>query len=108
MQSGQLDTLFEVLQRGPAKNSGGQVKQEWSVIGQFFGEVNPVSVNNFVQSGVQGSALVARIVMRPNDFPTLTAANLIRNVDTQQLYTITGILPFDKGRQSLMVTLGKL
>ncbi|MHA3061184.1 phage head completion protein [Acinetobacter sp. ANC 4631] len=108
MQSGQLDTLFEVLERTTQKNAGGQTKYEWSVIGQFYGGVNPVSVNSFVQSSVQGSALVARVVMRPMDFPNLSAAHQIRDVDTQQLYKIDGILPVSKSRQSLMCSIGKL
>ncbi|MHA3097755.1 phage head completion protein [Acinetobacter brisouii] len=108
MQSGQLDTLFDVLERTTQKNAGGQTKYEWSVIGQFYGGVQPVSVNSFVQSSVQGSALVARVVMRPNDFPNLTSAHQIRDVDTQKFYKIDGILPVNKSRQSLMCSIGKL
>ncbi len=108
MQSGQLDTLFDVLERTPQKNGGGQLKYEWSVIGQFYGGVQPVSVNSFVQSNIQGSALVARVVMRPVDLPNLSSAHQIRDVDTQQLYKIEGVLPVNKGKQSLMCTVGKI
>lgn len=108
MQSGQLNTLFEVLERTTQKNSGGQPKYEWTKIGEFYGGVNPVSVNSFVQSSIQGSALVARIIMRPDDFPTISAAHQIRDVDTQQLYKIDGVLPVNKSRQSLMCSNGKM
>ncbi|ELA8878911.1 phage head completion protein [Acinetobacter nosocomialis] len=108
MQSGILDTCFEVLKRTEQKNSAGQTKFEWSVIGRFYGGVKPVSVQSFVQSSMQGSALVARIIMRPDDFPEISAVYLIRDVDTQKLYKIDGVLPVSKSRQALMCSLGKL
>ena len=109
MQSGQLDTLFEVLQRTEQKNSAGQVKQIWTVIGDFCGEVLPVSTTNFVNSGVMGNAIIARIHMRPNDFPELLESHRLRDVDTGKLYDITGILPVEKNRkQAVMVSNGKL
>lgn len=109
MQSGQLDTLFEVLERTEQKNSGGQVKQVWSVIGEFYGELLPVSTTNFVNSGVMGNALVARIHMRPNDFIELVESHRLRDVDTNLLYDITGILPIIKNeKQAVLVTKGKL
>lgn len=109
MQSGQLDTLFEVLERTNEENSGGQVKQKWAVIGEFFGEILPVSTANFVNSGVMGNAIVARIHMRPNDFPDLGTFHRLHDVDTGMLYDITGILPVIKNqKQAVLVTHGKL
>ena len=109
MQSGQLDTLFEVLERTEQKNSGGQVKQVWVGIGDFYGELLPVSTTNFVNSGVMGNALVARIHMRPSDFPELVESHRLRDVDTDLLYDITGILPIIKNeKQAVLVIKVKL
>ena len=108
MQSGQLDTLFDVLERTSQKNSGGQTKQEWVPIGQFYGGIEPISIQTYVQSGVQGSALNCRVVMRPDDFPQLQAKHMIKNVDTNEVYVIDGILPVNKGKWSLMCKIGAL
>lgn len=108
MQSGDLDTLFDVLERTDQKNTGGQVKQEWNQIGQFYGGVEPISTQTFVQSGVQGSALVCRVVMRPDDFPQIKPKHMIKNVDTNEVYVIEGVLPVNKGKWSLMCKNGAL
>ena len=108
MQSGNLDTLFDVLQRTEEKNSGGQIKQVWSVIGQFYGGVEPISTQVFALSHTQGSALVCRVVMRPDDFPTLTAVHMLRDVDNNEIYRIDGKLPVNKGKQALMCSVGKI
>lgn len=108
MQSGDLDTLFDVLQRTEEKNSGGQTKQVWSVIGQFYGGVEPISTQVFTLSHTQGSALVCRVVMRPDDFPTLTAVHMLRDVDSKEIYRIDGKLPVNKCKQALMCSIGKL
>ena len=108
MQSGQVDRLFEVLERTDQKDKVGQIKPVWSPVGQFYGAVNPVSIQSFVNSNAQGSAVVCRINMRPDDFPTLTAAHLLREVDTQEVYKIEGILPVNRSKQTLMCNYGKL
>lgn len=107
MQSGDLDTLFDVFEQTEDKNSAGQKKQVWIGIGQFCGGVQPINVNAFTQSSVQGSALVCRVVMRPDDFPTINAALLIQDVDTKEIYKITGVLPVNKGKKTLMCVVGK-
>lgn len=108
MQSGKLDVLFDVLERTTEKNTAGEVKQVWSNIGQFYGDIEPISAANFVQSGVQGSALVCRIVMRPDDFPGIKAEFLLRDVDTNDIYAINGVLPITPSKKALMCSLGKL
>lgn len=108
MQSGKLDTLFEVLERGPGKNTGGMVKQEWTSIGQLYGGVEPVNTNAFVASGAQGSALICRVVIRPDDFPSIQPKHMIRNVDTDEIYVIEGIIPINKGKSALMCKTGAL
>lgn len=108
MQSGDLDTLFDVFQQSDEKNSAGQKIQVWKVIGQFYGGVKPISTNAFSQSGAQGSALVCRVVMRPDDFPNINAALLIQDVDTKEIYKITGALPVNKGKKALMCIVGKM
>lgn len=108
MQSGELDTLFDVFQQTEEKNTAGQKVQSWKKIGQFYGGVQPISTNAFTQSGTQGSALVCRIVMRPDDFPNINAALLIQDVDTNEIYKISGALPIDKGKKALMCTVGKM
>lgn len=108
MQSGDLDTLFDVLQRTEEKNSGGQIKQVWASIGQFYGGVEPLSTQVFTLSHTQGSALVCRVVMRPADFPSLNASHMIQDVDTKEIYRIDGKLPVNKGKQTLMCSIGKI
>lgn len=108
MQSGDLGTLFDVLQRTEGKNSGGQVKQTWSVIGQFYGGVEPLSTQVFTLSHTQGSALVCRVVMRPDDFPSLNVTHMLQDVDSRDVYRIDGKLPIHKGKQALMCSIGKL
>lgn len=108
MQPGQLDTLFDVLERTPDKNSGGMVKQQWTSIGQIYGGVEPINTQTFVNSSVQGSALVCRVIIRPDDFPLIKAKHMIRNVDTDELYVIEGILPINKGKSALMCKIGAL
>lgn len=108
MHNGELDTLFDVLQRTEEKNSGGQNKQVWSVIGQFYGGVEPISTQVFTLSHTQGSALVCRIVMRPDDFPSLNTAHILQDVDNKEIYRIDGKLPIHKGKQALMCSIGKL
>lgn len=108
MQSGQLDTLFDVYERTQVKNTAGQIKQEWLVVGQFYGAVNPISVDAFVQSNKQGSALVARIVMRPDDFPSISSTHFIRDVDTLQTYKVNGVLPVNSSKKTLMCSEGEL
>lgn len=108
MQSGQLDTLFDVYQQSSEKNTAGQKKDVWTKIGSFYGGVEPISTQTFVQSGVQGSALVCRVVMRPDDYPGLNSALIIKDVDRGNIYKISGVLPINKGKQSLLCTIGKL
>lgn len=108
MQPGQLDTLFEVLERTSDKNTGGMVKQEWTSIGQLYGGIEPINTQTFVSSSVQGSALVCRVVIRPDDFPIIKPKHLIRNVDTQEIFVIEGILPINKGKSALMCKIGAL
>ena len=108
MQSGDLDHLFDVYEQTEEKNAGGQKKQIWKKIGQFYGGVQPISANSFVQSSVQGSALICRVVMRPDDFPEISAIHIIQDVDTKETYKISGALPVKKGKKTLMCTVGKL
>lgn len=108
MQSGKLDTLFDVLERTSVKNTGGQQKQEWVKIGEFYGGVEPISTQVFTLSHTQGSALVCRVVMRPDDFPSLNAVHMIQDVDTKEIYRIDGKLPVNKGKQALMCSIGKV
>lgn len=109
MQSGQLDTLFEVYERTETKNTAGQVKQQWVQIGRFYGELLPVSTANFVNSSVVGNAVVARIHMRPGDFPALVESHRLLDVDNGLYYDITGILPvIPREKQAIMVTRGKI
>ena len=95
MQSGDLDTLFDVLQRTDGKNSGGQIKQIWTAIGQFYGGVEPISTQVFTLSHTQGSALVCRVVMRPDDFPSLNASLMIQDVDTKEILPNAKVILFD-------------
>ena len=107
MQAGDLDHLFDVLERTEVKNAAGQIKQEWIVIGQFWGGVEPVSTNAFVNSGAQGSQIICRIVMRPSDF-AMQPDYLLRDADSQEVYAMAGILPVDKSKQALLCSIGKL
>ena len=43
MQSGDLDHLYDVLQRTEEKDSAGQKKWVWNKIGEFYGGEVPVS-----------------------------------------------------------------
>lgn len=108
MQSGDLDTLFDVFEQTDEKNSAGQLKPVWKKIGSFYGGVEPVNTQSFVQSGVQGSALICRVVMRPDDFPNISAAFQIKDLDLNKIYKITGVMPINKGKNALMCVLGKL
>ena len=108
MQSGKLDTLFDVLERTTEKNSGGQVKQDWINIGQLYGGIEPLSTQTFVNSSVQGSALICRVVIRPDDFPNIKPKHMIRNVDTDEIYVIEGIIPINKSKSALMCKIGAL
>ena len=106
MQSGELDHLFDVLQRTVTKNPVGQIKQEWIVIGQFWGGIEPVSTNAFVNSGAQGSQIICRVVMRPSDF-NIQPDYLLRVADTDEIYAIQGKLPVDQSKQALLCSIGK-
>lgn len=108
MQSGDLKNLFDVLQRTEEKNSGGQPKQVWLSIGKFYGGIEPVSTQVFTLSHTQGSALVCRVVMRPDDFPNLNVSHMIQDFDTKEIYRIDGKLPVNKGKQTLMCSVGKV
>ena len=108
MQAGKLDTLFEVYQQTTEKNTAGQKKDVWSPIGRFYGGVEPISTQSFVQSGVQGSALVCRVVMRPDDYPEINSTFTIKDLDRGNIYKISGVLPINKGKQALLCVVGKL
>lgn len=108
MQSGDLDHLYEVLKRTEEKDSAGQKKWVWSKIGEFYGGEVPVSTSVFSSSGAMGSALVVQINYRPEDFPDLLDEHQLRDVDSQKIYAITGILPVGKDKHRLMCTVGKL
>ena len=108
MQSGDIDHLYEVLERKKDKNSAGETVNIWLEIGEFYGEEVPVSAQTFASSGASGSAIVVQINMRPSDFPALKAEHILRDVDSQNLYAITGILPVGKDKHRLMCTVGKL
>lgn len=108
MQPGKLNHLFDVLDRTEVRNEAGQVKQDWVVIGQFYGGIEPVSANAFVNSGAQGSQLICRVVMRPNDFD-VSPAHLLRDVDSGRIYAISGIIPVpEDNKNALMCSVGKL
>lgn len=108
MQSGDLDHLYEVLERKKNKNLAGETVDIWGVIDQFYGEEVPVSAQTFASSGASGSAVVVQINMRPSDCPTLKAEHILRDIDSQNLYAITGILPVGKDKHRLMCTVGKI
>lgn len=108
MQSGDLDHLYEVLERTKSKNSAGEVEYMWTKITEFYGGEVPVSAQTFSSSGASGSAIVIQINMRPDDCPELKAEHQLRDVDTQTLYAITGILPVSRDKHRLMCKVGKL
>lgn len=106
MQSGNLDHLFDVLQRSSTKNSIGEEIWQWSEVGQFYAAVSPVSAQTFTSSGAMGSAIVAQLNYRPTDFTELNYGHLLRDVDTQEIYAITGILPVGKSKSRIMCKVG--
>lgn len=108
MQSGDLDHLYEVLERKKDKNSAGETVNIWVEIGKFYGEEVPVSAQTFASSGASGSAIVVQVNMRPSDFTALKAEHVLRDADSEKLYAITGILPVGKDKHRLMCTVGKI
>lgn len=108
MQSGELDHLYEVLKRTEEKDSAGQKKWIWTKIGEFYGGEAPVNTTAFSSSGAMGSALVVQINYRPEDFPDLLAEHQLRDVDSQKIYAITGILPVNRAKHRIMCTVGKI
>lgn len=108
MQSGDLDHLYEVLQRTEEKDSGGQKKWVWNKIGEFYGAEVPVSTSAFSSSGAMGSALVVQINYRPEDFPDLLPEHQLRDADSLDIYAITGILPVSRAKHRIMCTVGKI
>lgn len=108
MQSGDLDHLYEVMERTEEKDSAGQKKWIWTKIGAFYGGEAPVNTTAFSSSGAMGSALVVQINYRPEDFPDLLAEHQLRDVDSQKIYAITGILPVNRAKHRIMCTVGKI
>ena len=108
MQSGELDHLYEVLKRTEEKDSAGQKKWIWIKIGAFYGGEAPVNTTAFSSSGAMGSALVVQINYRPEDFPDLLDEHQLRDVDSQKIYAITGILPVNRAKHRIMCTVGKI
>ncbi|WP_075167495.1 phage head completion protein [Acinetobacter indicus] len=108
MQSGELDHLYEVLKRTEEKDSAGQKKWIWTKIGAFYGGEAPVNTTAFSSSGAMGSALVVQINYRPEDFPDLLDEHQLRDVDSQKIYAITGILPVNRAKHRIMCTVGKI
>ena len=108
MQSGDLDHLYEVLERTKSKNSAGETEYIWTVIAKFYGSEIPVSAQTFSTSGASGSAIVVQINMRPSDCPELKSEHQLRDIDTQALYAISGILPVSRDKHRLMCKVGKL
>lgn len=108
MQSGELDHLYEVLKRTEEKDSAGQKKWIWTKIGAFYGGEAPVNTTAFSSSGAMGSALVVQINYRPEDFPDLLAEHQLRDVDSQKIYAITGILPVSRAKHRIMCAVGKI
>lgn len=108
MQSGELDHLYEVLKRTEEKDSAGQKKWIWTKIGAFYGGEAPVNTTAFSSSGAMGSALVVQINYRPEDFPDLLDEHQLRDVDSQKIYAITGILPVKRAKHRIMCTVGKI
>ena len=108
MQSGDLDHLYEVLERKKDKNSAGEPVNIWIKIDEFYGEEIPVSAQTFASSGASGSAIVVQINIRPSDCTILKAEHILRDIDSQNLYAITGILPVGKDKHRLMCMVGKI
>jgi hypothetical protein len=108
MQSGELDHLYEVLKRTEEKDSAGQKKWIWTKIGAFYGGEAPVNTTAFSSSGAMGSALVVQINYRPEDFPDLLDEHQLRDVDSQKIYAITGILPVNRAKHRIMCAVGKI
>lgn len=108
MQSGDLDHLYEVLERKKDKNTAGEPVNIWIKIDEFYGEEIPVSAQTFASSGASGSAIVVQINMRPSDCTILKAEHILRDIDSQNLYAITGILPVGKDKHRLMCMVGKI
>ena len=108
MQSGDLDHLYEVLERKKDKNSAGEPVKIWIKIDEFYGEEIPVSAQTFASSGASGSAIIVQINMRPSDCTILKAEHILRDIDSQNLYAITGILPVGKDKHRLMCMVGKI
>jgi len=108
MQSGDLDHLYEVLERKKDKNSAGEPVNIWIKIDEFYGEEIPVSAQTFASSGASGSAIIVQINMRPSDCTILKAEHILRDIDSQNLYAITGILPVGKDKHRLMCMVGKI
>lgn len=108
MQSGLYNQLFEVFAQTEQKDEAGQTKNQWLPIGKFWGRVEPVSTNAFVQSGAQGSALVCRVKMRMSDFNVI-AAHRIRDMHSNDVYDIQGVIPIpNDNEKALMCSVGSL
>ena len=108
MQSGAYNQLFEVFARTQETDQAGQSLQKWVPIGKFWGRVEPISTNAFVLSGAEGSALVCRVKMRMSDF-NVTAAHRIRDVHSDDVYDIKGVIPIpNDNEKALQCSVGNL
>ena len=97
-----------MLKRTEEKDSAGQKNWIWTKIGAFYGGEAPVNTTAFSSSGAMGSALVVQINYRPEDFPDLLDEHQLRDVDSQKIYAITGILPVNRAKHRIMCAVGKI
>lgn len=80
-----LDSNGDVIQ----DQNTGEVAREWTLIGEVWAAVEPVSAREFVQSQAVQSKVDTRIIIRRQNF-TVTAAHRI--VHGVLVYNIEGVL----------------
>ena len=97
LNSRDLKTLVEICSYSESKNQLNESVRVLVPVNRAYCKVEPVSIQNYIKSGAEGSALVARILFR--DDIALLADQFIRVIDSGAIYKINGVIPINEDRK---------
>lgn len=106
LRSDDLKTLVEICEYQSSKNQLNESTRNLVPVTRAYCRIEPVSADTFIKSGAVGSALVARLIFRP-DVP-IRADQIIRVINGG-IYDVRGVLPIPhENKQAALCSVGGL
>lgn len=107
MQSGQLKHYFAHYKRQIVPGNDGFSQTQYVFWGNFYADIQPMTVQAVLDSQREGTALTCRVVARAADISEVENTDYIKNVDTNEFFTVSKLTPINDV-QSMLCGTGKV